>query len=247
MPLPLLPAIIGGAATVGSGLLGLFGQGEANKTNVQLAKDATEAQQASAREQMAFQERMSNTAYQRSMADMRKAGLNPMLAFSQGGASVPGGASSSAVAGHVDPVEYGKPLDRGVNSAFATAEMYQSLEKQAADTKLSDMAAEAKASETAVNIQSAKNAEVQFQRLNAELEAIRSEARTRKSGAEIEKQFQKYDAWSSRIFEGLGNAADLPGKLFRGFLKGKPTPNGFPPYTSGSKKVYEKMRKDAGY
>lgn len=56
------------------------GQDRANRTNIRLA-----------REQMRFQERMSNTAWQRGIKDMRMAGVNPILAFDKGGASSPGG------------------------------------------------------------------------------------------------------------------------------------------------------------
>lgn len=76
--------LLGAAAGIGAAGLSWWGQSSANKSNEKLA-----------REQMRFQEQMSSTAYQRSMADMEKAGLNPILAGMQGGASTPGGASAN--------------------------------------------------------------------------------------------------------------------------------------------------------
>ena len=52
-------------------------------------------QKSRAKDQMNFQREMSNTSYQRSMSDMKKSGLNPILAGKLGGASTPGGAMAS--------------------------------------------------------------------------------------------------------------------------------------------------------
>lgn len=95
------------------------GQKETNKANIQIAQD-----------QMDFQERMSGTAYSRAMDDMRTAGLNPILAYKQGGASAPYGAAIASVNPWAGAGAGGAAI---ASSAFAGAKLPNEMKRLEAE------------------------------------------------------------------------------------------------------------------
>jgi hypothetical protein len=105
-------------SVIGAGIgaaASLFGGKSQNDANARMAQ-----------QQMDFQERMRATQYQTTVADLKAAGLNPMLAYTQGGAGTPVGATA----------QMGNPLGEAGTSAREAAMALANYQQLTTQNKL---------------------------------------------------------------------------------------------------------------
>jgi len=168
---------------VAGGVLGFIGQQQANQKNWDISQAANAASAAQAQAQMDFQERMRQTQYQVAIEDMKKAGLNPMLAYTQGGAGVPTGSMGSVstakmenalgagVQGYQALASNSADLDLKASQTTATTAQAIKTEADTIQTKALTLKA---AEDTALSTQQKTNLEAQIRKLDEEIMNLRS-------------------------------------------------------------------------
>lgn len=183
------------------GLFGQMGQNagqqQANNQNMQMAREGMMFSADQAQKQMEFQERMSSTAHQREVADLRAAGLNPILSAHGGGSSTPSGASGQAQV----------PVMRNVNEGMASTAL-----------EIRRLSKDVKQAESSINL---TNEQANTQKKQQNL--ISNQAKAISATAEQQKLISDYikkhpnQSWMYMILDKVLDWGGKAGRIYESF------------------------------